>query len=331
MRRGEITGQTFDFTKENIGMPFRSTSIMRKKEVKSQSVIDNMLSSQEEQTSDQHNFQYFDPNSSLYATDVSTTEQINPLIVDDRIDFDRKHRNNILPSIERISEANIQNMNSQTSDYLNVISCNIFNDIAKQTIINFCICPIGGLSNLIKNDPNINKIMSFINCGEIFHQSKIVNNTIISRASIQYNNSPKILTSNFTHYEDNMNNVIEFPFINKAFSIGFICNKQGEMPLLTLKNLNGYIANLKHSKNNIYCPSFKVSNQINLNPTLSRMGYIKDNSLNYLQTIYFEITNNIYVKTTTMSNTINLSDNFIFYIRYVPNNIILFIGRHGSI
>ena len=329
MHRGEITGQDFDITKADLGMPFRSSTIMKKKEMKNQSVIDSMLAINEEVDSEKNTFQYYDPLSELYAKDI--TEQINPLISDDRLDFDRKHRTNTNPTIERIS--NIQNMSSQNSEYLNVISCNIFNDIANKTFINFCISPIGILSTLIKNDPNIKKIMSVFSGNEIYHQVKIINheNAIISRALIMFNTPTKTLSSNFMHYEDNMNIVVEFPFSNKSFSIGFIRNKRGDMPLLTNKLLNGYIINLKHSKCNIYCPSFKITNKINMNPTFMRMGYLQSNSLSYFQTISFDMINNIYIKNTTLNNTIDLSENFIFYIRYVPNNVILFLGRHGSI
>jgi hypothetical protein len=330
MRRGEITGNAFDITTADIGMPFRSSSIMKRKEIKSQSIIDNLLAINDEQQTEQNNFQSYDPNTELYAKDI--TEQINPLINDDRLDFDRKHRNNTVPTIERIADDNIQNMSAQSAEYLNSISCNIFNDIANKTIINFCISPISMLSTLIKNDPNIKKIMSLINCDEIFHQTRInqQENAIISRASIKFNTPTKTLASHFMHYEDNMNNVIEFPMVNKSFSIGFICNKQGNMPVLTSKLINGYIINLKHSKCNIYCPSFKITNKINMNQTFMKLGYLKNNLLSYLQTIYFEIENNIYIKNTTLNNTIDLSENFIFYIRYIPNNVILFIGRHGS-
>ena len=58
---------------------------------------------------------------------------------------------------------------------------------------------------------------------EIFHQTKIINNenAIISRAAVFFNTPTKILSSNFTHYDDNINDVIE-----KLYLSGQITNKE---------------------------------------------------------------------------------------------------------
>jgi hypothetical protein len=332
MRRGEITGQSFDLSKADMGMPVRSTYIMKKKEMANSSNIDNLLSLFENNDIDENNFTYFDPHASSYAPDIKNEIDNDNIFNDnDRISLDIQQRYNTLPVIDRIPSSSINHITNQQSEYLNIISCNIFNSIANKTIINFCISPIAILSKIIKNDPNINRIMSLLNYNEIFHKTKFDNNTIISKATIFFMNNIQKLKFNFTHYEDYMNNIVEFPFLNKTFAFGFICNKSGSIPSLSHKDLNGYIINLKHSKKNIYCPSFKISNKINMNSTFLNLGYIQNNNLNYLQTIYLNFMNNIYIQNTTLNDTIDLSENFIFYIRHVPNNILLFLGRHGSI
>jgi hypothetical protein len=65
-----------------------------------------------------------------------------------------------------------------------------------------------------------------------------------------------------------------------------------------------------------------------MNNTLTEMGYINPNKTNfsYIQNVCIISQNDIYLN-DTMHPIFDLSMNFIFYIRYVPNNVILFIGQ----
>jgi hypothetical protein len=124
--------------------------------------------------------------------------------------------------------------------------------------------------------------------------------------------------------------------INKKFNIGFIQDKHNNNVILSSRILSVYVANLKHTKINIYKPSFTVSNNLNLTQILTSLGYLqndsihhKNNTSKYTQIIHFNLVNNIFVKTSNVQQILDLSERFLFYIRYIPNNIILYIGRYG--
>lgn len=332
MRRGEITGNFFDITKADIGMPFRSVTVSKKSDRKNISVMDDILDPdtlQEPTTS----FEYYDPSLTSFAHDVITPLSINN---DTRLELDRERINynqKLQPHhTDRFSDGSLQNISSYNTDYINNISFNIYNEIARKTYVNFCAFPIGIMATFVKNDQNIKKIMTIINTDEMFHQLKIQHFDwiISSRASIILNIQPTKVANLFSHYEDNENHIVEIPMNNPSFAVGFLCNKNGNDIYFTQKLFSEYVMNLKRSNINVYCPAFKITNKLELNSILSSLNYI-NNNVKYTQTIYFESQNNIYIKKTSVREPIDLSDNFIFYIRYVPNNIILFIGRHGEL
>lgn len=363
MRRGEITGHFFDMTKEDVGMPFRSMTESKRAERKNRSVMDELVNDNMEQ--EVMNFEYFDPSTTPYAhdagyqptryaekdprlaLDVECTQTMRrpyvPMSFTDtansRIDFDSEMRNpKIKPRMSNRNltanefDRNLQNISSYNSEYINNIALNIFQEIAKQTYINFCTFPLGILSTFIENDQNIKKIMSVVNTKEIFHEIRIhgAQNAIISRSSVILNLNSSVIARTFSHYEDNENHMVEIPMNNANFALGFICNKNGRDILLTQKLFTGYTMNLKKSNRNVYCPAFKITNRLNMTNILASMGYVRNNA-NYMQTIYLESPNNIFIKKSSVGDPIDMSDNFIFYIRYVPNNIILFLGRHGEL
>lgn len=359
MRRGEITGNFFDITKADIGMPFRSVTVSKKNERRNISVMDDVLDPDIQQESST-SFEYYDPSSTSFARDATAQISVSRDTIDPRLEFDRERinynqskksgmdgrrindidmdtnmRNPKLRQrqTDRFSDGSLQNISSYNTDYINNISFNIYNEIARKTCVNFCTFPIGIMATLVENDQNIKKIMSIINTNEIFHQLRIqhANQIITSRASIILNIQPSKVTSVFSHYEDNENHIVEIPMNNPSFAVGFLCNKNGNEICFTQKLFSEYVMNLKRSSVNVYCPSFKITNKLGLNHILSSMGYINNNDIAYAQTIYFESQNNIYIRKTSIRDPVDLSDNFIFYIRYIPNNIVLFIGRHGEL
>lgn len=358
MRRGEITGHFFDITKEDVGMPFRSVTVSKKSERKNISVMDDILDADTQQESTTP-FEYYDPSSTSFARDATAQISVNRDTIDPRLELDRERikynptrggingrrineidmdtnmRNPKLRQrqTDRFSDGSLQNISSYNTDYINNISFNIYNEIARKTCVNFCTFPIGIMATFVENDQNIKKIMTIINTNEMFHQLKIhhVERMISSRASIILNIQPSKITSVFSHYEDNENHIVEIPMNDPSFAVGFLCNKNGNDICFTQKLFSEYVMNLKRSNVNVYCPAFKITNKLGLNRILSTMGYINNNDVTYTQTIYFESQNNIYIKKTSIREPIDLSDNFIFYIRYVPNNIVLFIGRHGEL
>lgn len=339
MRRGEITGTFFDVTKEDMGMPIRSITVLKRNERKNISPMDNIVSVEDRNmdgttTHEQFSFDYFDPSTTHYSGDttVETKGKQKMNFDDPRLDFDVNHRSMPSTRNERSIDT-IQNISSLNIDFINTLSCKIFDNIANNTCVNFCVFPIGIMATLIENDQNIKKILSIINTSEIFHQIKTdpKNRTIFSRMSMIISLQTSKLINSFGYYDDNENHVVDFPLNDPNFAIGFISNKKGNTPNISHKIFTGYTMNLKHAKVNIYCPAFKISNRLNLNNTLKEMEYISNNSTNYLQTVYLESKNNIYIKSTTMQETFDLSENFIFYVRYIPNNVILFLGRNGEL
>jgi hypothetical protein len=371
MHCGEITGQIFDITKEDVGMPFRSVTLSKKGERKNISVMDDIINEDNRELSP--TFDYYDPTSTLYARDASEQMNCSTNTDEPRLNFDREQLR--LPYGRQISGANpmqrldnttrnidvdtetrnqkikqqtrtvntgfdknVQNISSYNTEYINNISFNIYNEISRGTYVNFCAFPIGIISTFVKNDQNVKKIMSVINTNEIFHQLKMLhtNNTITSRASVALNLIPSKVSEIFSHYEDNDNHVVEIPMDNPNFSIGFVHSKNGKEIQMSHKLFSVYVTNLKRSNVDVYCPAFKITNNLSLNNILKSMGYIRGGDIGYMQTIYFELQNNVYIKKTaarslSVREPIDLSDNFIFYIRYVPNNIVLFIGRHGEL
>lgn len=327
MRRGEITGQIFDVSKTDVGMPFRSMITAKRGERKNRSTMDDIINVDvvEQSTTREPNFEYFDPSMTSYSKE--TCEDSNPI----NVISNYKNPMMMRPIKDRFTDGDIQNIAAYNTDYINTLSLGIYNDIAKNTYVNFCVFPIGILATLIANDPNIKKVLSIINTTEIFHQirSDSSQNQIVSRTSVITDISSQSVTNTFLCYEDNDNNIIEFPLQNKNFAIGFLCNKHGENMILTNKIFSVYVSNLKHTKMNIYCPSFSISNKLKLNKTLSSLGYTPNNNFSYVQTLLLKLNNNIFVKTAHNQQPVDLSELFMFYIRYIPNNIILYLGRHG--
>jgi hypothetical protein len=331
MRRGEITGQILNVTKADIGMPMRSMTNMAKKEERKQRTnMDDVINvdTNNPQQID-HNFKYFDPSTTQFSNETGSDNILGDISSPPTHQQLNQHLSSLI--VDRFSDGDIQNIAQFNTEYINSMSINIFNSIAKNTYVNFCVFPIGVLATIIANDPNINQVMSFINTSEIFHQIKIVDNQnkINSRSSVIMNMTSKYSTNNFLHYEDNENSIVELSFINSKFSIGFICSKHDNNVLLSNKLFSVYVSNLKHTKTNVYCPSFGVSNNLNLTKILSSSGYLPNNNAKYTQTIFLKLMNNILIKTSNMQSHIDLSDSFLFYIRYVPNNIILYLGRYG--
>lgn len=317
MHRGEITGHFYDVTTADIGMPFRPEVLTRKQERKYSSHLDQDILDKTNNDELKHNdnFEYYDP-SILNYSHTGGERQLRP-------------RRELYETPRKI-----KNISSFNTDYLNTIAFNIFNEINKKTYSNFCVCPIGILNSLIENDSTINEIISELNTSEIFYQQKNYKNCMISRASVILKTSVPI--TNITCYDNNEISIMEFPMNNKNFAYGMIMNKNEDEIFLTNKNFTGFISNLKYNKLQLYCPNFSVSNKLYLNNTLNTLGYINDNLQKYLQTIYFKLSNKILCSTKSSkynltNNNIDFSGNKIFYVRYVPNNVVLFIGKHMQI
>jgi hypothetical protein len=320
MKRGEITGQLLHIDKSDIGLPMRSMTTMKKNERKHISILDDRELSEKMQYDDKNcSFEYYDPSITSYAKDATS----QPLNVTHKMD-DRMETEIPRYSIDRTFDRDIQNIGLNNIDYINSFTFMMFNSIRNVMRKDFCVLPVGILSLLAGNDSNIKQILSQLNNSNMYYQNKIVGNNYLSRVSIKIQMS----RSSYMIYENANYVLVEFPIENTNFHIGFIIANNEEFSFPSQKMFMESILNLKKNKANIYCPAFKIINKLNVNNILRKIKYIQSDNIIYSQNIYFETQNNIYIKQSQMFSSLDLSENFIFYIRFVPNNIILHIGQH---
>jgi len=348
MNRGEITGNFFGVSHEDVGMPFRPKTIMKRNNRKNISMIDELVNVNNTENNDAlntANFNYFDPATASYAgTNIEKISQPKRGFENSRLDFDavniKKNPTaqlerfpNLTDDVNEVFDEKLHNISTHDTDYLNKISCNMFANIAGNSCVNFSVFPIGIMATLIENDPNIKQILKKINTQEINHAFRSFPNDhyIVSRLSAIIALNPKSLSNTFGFYDDNENIVIDFPLKHPEFAIGFIKSKNDKPAQITPKMFDYYTMNLKKTKCNIYCPAFRIVNKLDTNQTLMALGIIKKTNIRYMQSIYIESQENIIIKNSTMNNNVDLSEHFIFYIRYVPNNLLLVLGRVGEL
>lgn len=310
MNRGEITGEFFRMSDIDKGMPVRSNYVLRDDKRKNISILDKELNTLTD--TDEMELQYFDPSVSDYA----------------KSNISGKARNNPQMSMDRMRNT----MHVLNTDYLNNIIFDMFTNIQGKTMNDFCIFPLSIIKTLIANDETIDNILYDIKSNEIFHQIKQQNNQLISRASICISIPLNTMKNKIDFYEDNDNYCIEVPMNKDGFKFGIISNKNNEELTISKKLFSEYILNMKQAACNIYCHAFKMGNKLNLNSMLKEFGYINTKNMyyHYIQNIYFELQTDIYMKTSSHKPLIELSNNIIYYVRYVPSNIVLFIGKKNQ-
>ena len=296
MKRGEITGEFFDISKADIGMPFRSIAITKKNDRKNISVMDDLVRPNDTQPA--KSFGYHDPYTSLY--------------------HERLECQNELP----------QNISIYDATYMNSFSFKIYNEFAKNTYVDFCISPIGALSMLVERDKNIDAIIHAVD--DFVYLKKSISPTMcVSRSSFAVKKGKSELRS----YTDNDNYVLEFQTQHQPISMGFIASKKHmscDSLNLNTKLFTEYITNLGGFYSSVSCPCFKIANKLNMNNTLQSLGMAHRGLPKYFQTVYFELSDDISKITSRLTDVYDLNKNFVFYVRYVPNNVILFIGRRSS-
>lgn len=313
MNLGEITGQIYGMSKLEKGMPFRSQYTTKRNERGHFSTLEEDVNIQTDKgTADESktSFRYFDP--AMTSVGKSEFQQIS----------DTPHE-----SYNEIAERQLQNITSGNSEYVNTIAFNMYNEIGKMTMFDFCIFPIGIMQNLIERDMTIAKIMTQVNNSEIYHENRQSINTMASRTSALISLDPQRVKGKINYYEDVNNIAIEFPMSTAGFSFGIICDKnQGEISLNS-KLFSSFVSNLKKTNVNVYLPAFRQTNKLNVNIALKNLGYISTDMVKYTQSLYVEFQKTLLIKSASARPIVNLSNNFIYYIRYVPNNVVLFIGR----
>lgn len=346
MNRGELTGEIFGTSKVALGMPVRSQFISKRQERKNLSVLDDTIDinmTRGSQTLDTPaSFHYFDP--AMQSHSISEFDTGTQSLTQQR-DIDQMPppqaswavRSPTLTStpastdsmqFNELQEGQLQNIHSINADYINNMAFDIYNEFCKSTNHDFCVFPIGIMRNLIERDLSINKIMSIVNNTEMFHQTRVSGNKIISRATAQLSLDAQTIKNKLSYYEDNDNMVVEFPMNNPSFAFGIICDRDKGLINLSSRLFSSYMMNLRKQNINVFVPAFKMPNTLNATGILRNLGHVRSDRIHYLQTLYFEFQNAVYIKNSMGRPVINLSEHIIYYIRYVPNNVLLFIGRH---
>lgn len=343
MNRGELTGEMIGAQKVALGMPVRSQFTSKRQERKNLSVLDDTIDinlTRGSQTSDTPaSFHYFDP--AMSSQSISEFDN-GPQSLTQHRDIDQMpppqaswaggsiQTSAIADSMQfnEQMEGQLQNIHSINADYINTMAFDIYNEFCKSTNRDFCVFPIGIMRNLIERDMSINKVMSIINNSEMFHQTRTNGNKIISRATAQLSLDTQIVKNKLGYYEDNDNMVVEFPMNNPSFAFGIICDRDKGLINLSSKLFSSYMMNLRRQNINVFVPAFKMPNTLNATGILKNLGHIRSDRIHYLQTLFFEFQNAVYIKNSMGRPVINLSEHIIYYIRYVPNNVLLFIGRH---
>ncbi|CAH6421744.1 Serpin (serine protease inhibitor) [uncultured virus] len=160
------------------------------------------------------------------------------------------------------------------------------------------------------------------------------------------------------YFEDNLNQIIELDFSDDSFVMGLILPKKFDNKLnISSEQFDFYIKNLNKKKiNNIQIPKFTQSTKWKLNKLLKEIGlknifsHIDISSItNQRSDLHISdaiheaiiiinekgVTSSTFV--STMISTYSVSQDsinfiadhpFIYYIRYLPLNIILFIGNY---
>lgn len=313
MSQGEITGQLFGMSKLEQGMPFRSQYTTKKHERGHFSTLDDDVNIQITKNDGEATtaFKYFDP--AMVQTGQSEFQRVT----------DPKQ-----PLYNEASERQLQNIAFGNSDYVNNIAFNMYNELCKVTSYEFCIFPMGILQNMIERDMTIAKIMTQINNSEMYHGTKQSINNVISRTSASITLDEQV-KSKINYYDDVNNIVVEFPMNNDGFAFGVICDKNNNEISINNKLFSGFMLNLHKSPVNVYLPAFEVKNSLYMNGVLKNLGYISSDMVKYSQSLYFELPKTLLIRSASGKPIINLARNFIYYIRYIPNNVVLYIGRRS--
>lgn len=336
MNRGELTGELFGITKLDVGMPMRSQYTTKKLERSNPSILDDTIdinfARNSEQSAEPVSFRYYDPYASQGGSQFQpvnqsqySQRQIQPRIRvehNDRLRDDEKMRHN------ESCECQIQNIDNVNSEYINSIAFDIYNEFCKATNHDFCVFPIGIMRNLIERDMSLNKILTQLNNSEIFHQSKSSVNSLISRVSSVVALDSQQIKNKIMYYEDHDNMVVELPMQNPNLAFGIICNQNKENINLNSKLFSSYMMNLRKTNINIFIPAFEMPNNLDVTSILQNLGHLRQGHIKYVQTLYFKFQNAVYIKNTIGRPLIDLSDKIVYYVRHVPNNVVLFTGRH---
>lgn len=226
----------------------------------------------------------------------------------------------------------------------------------------------GGIIKNIIKPLDIDNNISFILVNAIYFKASWqykfnINNTTKMKFHKTINNVVDMMHQNnyFNYYENDTIQIVELPYNDNNYVMGIILPKKyltetdleydiNNIPNFTVSEINEFINNIQLKKIDLYIPKFIHRKNIQLVPIMKKMGII---DLFSSQNAQLDLmAKNIHVskiihevvvivdEAGTDSATIALplkeekstlfkADHvFIYYIRYVPNNIFMFFGDY---
>lgn len=201
-------------------------------------------------------------------------------------------------------------------------------------------------------------IVNTININPIWENPFNINNTI--KVKFHETNLIDMMhqINYFDYYGDKLIQMVELPFNKKNYVMGVILPRRylerndlnysvNNVPKFTSQEINEYINNKEFKKIDLYLPKFVHKRNTNFSPIFRKLGItnIFHSNQSELDTISNEIyVSGIYheavVTVDESSGNINIIDDeesaiifradhtFIYYIRHVPTNLLLFYGDY---
>lgn len=224
--------------------------------------------------------------------------------------------------------------------------------------------PFGAISiNVSNNGVGINSIFRILTKNianfSVSNDKKIFSEMII-KPDFQYkfrkNNSVKMifhqtdevtmmhLFGTFQYYSDEKIQLVEMPLENTNYQFGVVLPKKYEeedtmpfsindAPLFTFGQINEFINNTQLRNLEIYLPKFQRNNPLELITIVEKMGYITNlDSLTHSTKIVVSESDTEIVEPKITLNTkytlFKANHTFVYYIRYVPDNLFLIYGDY---
>ncbi|ARF09413.1 serpin [Indivirus ILV1] len=217
----------------------------------------------------------------------------------------------------------------------------------------------GAFGNFIQPQMLENNNLVTINISYIYSKWKFSFNPANTRSEIFYGLSKSqvqmMSQAKVTHnyFEDAQNQILEMDYINDSFSMGFILPKNKYIePIITHDQYNYYVSNLKTTcLSLVRIPKFKIDSRYSISNLFKKYGlkdifqYIDISEIippmNNNQAFVTDIIHAsiIEINESGSKSSLNLdippqniefiaNHQFMYYIRYKPYNLVLFIGQY---